>query len=225
MAYTLPPRVVFALVFAGSCAHPPPLAPAAATAPAPVDPRWACTQVMGVSVTGDWFGHGFEDGLDGERWQAITRKHAFVELWGDPASDLWALPPVSPCATRSNDPDRVLFTAVNWQYKTTDEWSGALTKVVETLRQKYPGLRRIELLTMLRGPGNQSCGDYRTVVQPYVDEAAARVAAARPDLVRVGPKVEATCDLFTKGGPHFTEPGMAGVARIYRTHYLDGGAR
>src|SRR5262249_13856041 len=53
---------------------------------------FTCTEVLGVSVTGDWFGAGFEDGIDGGRWQARSRTHAFVEQWADPNSDLWSLP-------------------------------------------------------------------------------------------------------------------------------------
>jgi len=189
--------------------------PASAAAPAAGD--FVCTEILGVSVTGDWFSAGFEDGLDGARWQARSRTHAFVEQWADPASDLWTLPPVSPCARRSEDPDRVLFTAVNWEYTTEAEWEKALEAVVATLRVKRPGARRIELLTMLRGPGNRTCGSAMTVVQPYVDEAIAAVAARHPGLVVAGPRVTLeTCTPFVKGGPHFTEAGKAAVAAAYR---------
>ena len=134
----------------------------ATTTPSP--DAFVCTQVMGVSVTGDWFGAGFEDGIDGGRWQALWRSHAFVDLWADPASDLWAMKPQSPCAQRSDNPDRVIFTGVNWEYKTREAWQEKLAAVVETIRTKYPGVRRIDLLTMLRGPDNRTCGSEMTVV-------------------------------------------------------------
>jgi hypothetical protein len=176
-----------------------------------------CTQIMGVSVTGDWFGAGFEDGIDGSRWQALWRSHAFVELWADPASDLWAEKPQSPCARRSDNPDRVIFTGVNWEYKTREAWQAKLSAVVDTIRVKYPGVKRIDLLTMLRGPGNRTCGSEMTVVAPYVDEAVAAVVAGAPGLVFGGPRTQAlSCDVFTKGGPHFTDAGTASVARLYR---------
>jgi hypothetical protein len=188
----------------------------AATAETHTD-AFVCTQIMGVSVTGDWFGAGFEEGIDGSRWQALWRSHAFVEQWADPASDLWAMKPQSPCAKRSDNPDRVIFTGVNWEYKTREAWQEKLAAVVATIRKKYPGVRRIDLLTMLRAPGNQSCGSEMTVVAPYVDAAVAAVVAASPGLVFAGPKVTIdTCDVFTKGGPHFTDAGMAAVARLYR---------
>src|SRR5205814_7748100 len=106
MAIRRAPWLVLSLL---ACAHRP---PAAEALPA----RFACTQVIGVSVTGDWFQAGFEQGIDGDRWQALSRSHAFIELWADPRSDLWSLPPQSPCATRAGDPDRVIFTGVTWEY-------------------------------------------------------------------------------------------------------------
>jgi hypothetical protein len=178
---------------------------------------YTCTEILGVSVTGDWFGAGFENGIDGDRWQVRWRPQAFLQLWADPASDLWALPARSACAERSDDPDRVIFTAVNWTYTTRADWEAKLEELVATLHAKRPGARRIELMTMLRAPGNQTCGSVMTVVAPYVDEAIAAVAARHPGLVAAAPKVElASCDPFTKGGPHYTDAGMAVVAAAYR---------
>jgi hypothetical protein len=117
---------------------------------------------------------------------------------------------------RSNDPDHVIFTGVNWQYKTQEEWQQKYVEVVETLKSKYPGLRRLDLLTMLRGPQNHSCGSTMTVVEPFIDAAVAAVVAKYPGLVFAAPKIEtSTCDIFTKGGPHFTPQGMATAAKIY----------
>jgi hypothetical protein len=185
--------------------------------PASTSKDYTCTEVLGVSVTGDWFGAGFENGIDGDRWQVRWRRQAFLQLWADPASDLWALPAQSACAKRSEDPDRVIFTAVNWTYTTGAEWQAKLEDLVTTLRAKRPGARRIELMTMLRAPGNETCGSVMTVVPPYVDEAIAAVASRHPGLVFPAPKVElATCEPFTKGGPHYTDAGMSVVAAAYR---------
>lgn len=206
----------FAVAAPGAAEH---LAEKAKTAFEPQD-RFACTEVIGVSVTGDWFGAGFEKGVDDKRWQGRTKTHAFVELWGDPSNEVWKTPVVSPCAEHGSNPDRVIFTAVNWEWKTADLWTAGITKAVETIKAKYPGVKRIEVITMLRAPGNKTCGDYRTVVEPYVDEAVARVSTAFPSLVRPGPKFEPpTCEVFTKGGPHFTKPGMEVVAKVYADHY------
>jgi len=200
------------------------LAAAAALAFLPVPAAaddFVCTEVLGVSVTGDWFGAGFEKGLDDGRWQVRWRSKAFVELWADPASDLWALPAQSPCTRRSDDPDRVIFTAVNWEWKTREEWESRLEAALATIRAKRPGARRIELMTMLRAPGNQTCGSVMTVVQPYVDEAIAAVVARHPGLVTAAPKVFLkTCEPFLNGGPHYTDAGMAVVADAYRSQLV-----
>lgn len=188
---------------------------------APKEAGFTCTEVLGVSVTGDWFGAGFEKLVDDGRWQSRSKHHAFIELWGDPKGDVWSLPLVSPCTKSSNAPDRVIFTGVNWQYKTVEEWTAAYTKAIDTIKAKYPAVKRIELLTMLRGPGNKSCGnDQMTVVAPVVDEAVAKMVAAHPKLVTAGPKLEApSCAVFTKGGPHFTPEGMQAVAKVYGSYY------
>jgi hypothetical protein len=192
----------------------------AAQAKEPPRSGYACTQVMGVSVTGDWFGNGFESGVDGAKWQAQTRKHAFVDLWADPRNEIWSEPVVSRCARGADAPDRIIFTGVNWEFKTADQWTEALTRVVEALKTRYPKVRRIELATMLRAPGNKSCGNPMTVVAPIVDEAVARVVTANGPLVTAAPRLEApSCAVFTKGGPHFTDAGMKEVAKVYAAHY------
>jgi hypothetical protein len=223
----LPTCVLLTLLLAmnGACAHRDPAPAGRAQAAAAAGNDYRCTQVIGVSVTGDWWNAGFEKGINGDRWQVLWRKQAFVDLWADPANELWQVPLQSPCTEGAGDPDRVIFTAVNWKFTGEQEWHAALAGAVATLQGKYPSVRRIELLTMLRAPGNQSCGDIKTVVQPYVDAAVAKVAAASGGLVVVAPKVYApSCDVFVKGGPHFTEAGMAVVADAYRSALVGVGA-
>lgn len=198
---------------------------AAVPAPARVADDFTCTQVMGVSVTGDWFNAGFENAVDSARWQVKWRKHAFIEFWADPANEIWSVPVQSPCARNADNPDRIIFTGVNWQQTAAPWWEHQFEQVIANLKAKYPGVRRIDLLTMLRAPGNQSCGNVMSVVQPFVDEAIAGVVSKHPGQVFAAPKVFAgSCEVFTKGGPHFTEAGMAQVAASYARHLPLGGA-
>jgi len=191
----------------------------------PARPVYTCTQVMGVSVVGEWYGGGFEDAVDDGRWQAITKLHAYIDLWSDPADPVWATEVTSPCVEGSGSPDRVLFLGCNWTYTTAAEWTTAFTAVVEDLRARYSNLRRVELLTMLRAPGNQLCGpasSAETIVQPFIDEAVEAVAAAYPGLVTAAPRFEApSCDVFLLGGPHFTPAGKAEVAKVYGDYYAN----
>jgi hypothetical protein len=192
----------------------------AAKAAKPGKPPFTCTEFLGVSVTGDWFAAGFEKKAPDDRYQARTRKSAFLELWGDPKSEIWAVPLVSPCGKKSAAPDRVVLTGVNWEWKTVDQWTEGFTKAVATIKGKYPKVKRIELLTMLRAPGNKGCGSPRTIVDPMIDDAIARVAAAEPKLVKVGPKVEVkSCEVFLKDSAHFTPEGFGAVAHLYASHY------
>ena len=185
---------------------------------------FVCNAMLGVSVTGDWFGAGFETGLNGDRWQLKWRSLGFVEQWADPANDIWAVPWISACTNGSNNPDRVIFTGVNWSYKTEAQWETALTSVVETLKGKYSALKEIDLMTMLRAPGNMLCPGATTpeqVVAPYIDQAVAAVVAKYPKLVRAVPPLYApNCDVFLPNSPHFATGKAAVVAQVIRDYYL-----
>ncbi|HVR19261.1 MAG TPA: hypothetical protein VMS65_06190 [Polyangiaceae bacterium] len=216
-----------ALCAAACHADPPPEAPSAAPATSALEDAGAsaasgyrCTAVLGLAVTSEWYRAGFENLVEDERWQAITKPHTFVENWADPDHAVWKELPQSPCAERWTDPDRVLFFAANYKYTSEAEWDRALDAVVRTLRTKYPGVRRIELLSMVRTPGNVSCGSEKGVVSPLIDAAIARASAHSSELVAAGPRFEVkSCDDLEKGGPHFTKAGGATVASLVAEHY------
>jgi hypothetical protein len=170
--------------------------------------------VIGLTITAEWYGAGFEQLVDDARFQARTRAHTFVDQWADPQHEAWAEPLISGCAERAQSPDRVVLFAANWKLTSEEEWTKVLSAFVTTAKQRYPELRRLELHTVLRGPHNQSCGDPKSVVAPMIDDAIARVAQTEPSWVFAGPRLEATdCSVFEKGGPHFTEEGRKLVAR------------
>ncbi len=206
------------------CSATKPVEPVAAPKPTVSAPKpqpessarhgFRCNLLLGVAVTSEWFGAGFERIVDDQRWEAITKPHTSLEQWGDPQNSVWSLAPSSPCTVDSSAPDRVLFTAMNWEYTSEREWETGLDQVVHAIRTRFPSVRRIELLSMIRAPGNVSCGNAMSVVAPFVDEAISAVAAKSPDQVRVGPRLEApSCELFKDGGPHFTESGRELIAR------------
>jgi hypothetical protein len=184
---------------------------------------YQCNLVMGVSVTYDWFTSGFEAGVDNNRWEAMAPSQAlvsFIQMWNDPSNQLWSMAKVSPCTQHPDAPDRVIFTGVNWDYKTAAEWVTQLEKMVSTLQAKFPAVKEIDLMTMLRAPNNVSCGSTETVVQPFIDEASATVAGKHPGLVEIAPKFYApNCNVFTGGGPHFTDQGKQTIAKVYSDYY------
>jgi len=207
---------------AGSQSEIPPPAtasPAVAAGTTP-DQGYRCTLVLGLAVTSEWYRAGFESLVEDDRWEAITKPHTFVEHWADPENAVWRELPQSPCAERWKDPDRVLFFAANFKFTAQAEWDKALGDVVVVLRQKYPGARRIELLSMVRAPQNNSCGSEKGVVNPIIDVSISATSARYPELVVAGPRFEArSCDDLEKGGPHFTKAGGAAVAKLIADHY------
>ena len=188
--------------------------------------RFACNAMLGVSVTGDWYTAGFETGLNGDKWQLKWRTQTFVEQWADPKNDIWSQAFVSGCTNGSSNPDRVIFTGVNWTFTTAAQWETQLTAVVENLKTKYSALKEIELMTMLRAPGNQLCGNtevaatHEQVVAPFVDQAIQAVVAKYPTLVRAAPAFYAPdCAVFLPDSPHFADGKAAVVAKVMRDYY------
>jgi len=78
------------------------------------------------------------------------------------------VPRTSPCAMNADDPDRVIFTPVNWDYTSAAQWVPQLEAALATIQMKFPHLKEIDLMTMLRSPGNKSCGSSESVVQPFL---------------------------------------------------------
>ena len=187
---------------------------------------YSCNLVLGVSITRDWFLGGFENYIDDAKWEAMAPEGtgmSFVELWADPKGTTWSFPKLSPCATNPTQPERVIFTGVNWSYTTAEQWVTALEGVVATVQEKFPSVLEIDLMTMLRAPNNMTgpgCTSTEDVVQPFIDAAIQTVAANHPQIVRTAPKFYVpSCDVFTGGGPHLTDAGKASAAKIYGDYY------
>jgi len=180
---------------------------------------FVCNQLTGGKLTEEWFIAGFEKVVDNSRWQVKWREDAYVEVWADAQSSFWTAQVDSTCANGSNAPDRLVFGTVSFKYKTQAEWRTGITQAMNNFKAKWPSVRRIDLVTQIRGPKNQLCptapiAGETIAVPPEQDAAMADVAAAFPGFVFVGPKVEAhSCSDFQGGGPHLTAAGnMANVS-------------
>jgi hypothetical protein len=92
-------------------------------------------------------------------------------------------------------------------------------------KAKYPKLKRVDLLTMPRAPGNQTCfegSSTQVVVERFIDEAISNVVAAYPGFVFAAPKFYApNCDVFSFGGPHFSTEGLDVIAKLYSDCYAN----
>jgi len=179
---------------------------------------FVCNQVTGGKLTYEWFAAGFENVVDDRRWQAKWREDAYVEEWADAQSSFWSAQVDSACASSTTAPDRLVFGTVSFKFKTQAEWRTNITAAINNFKARWPTVRRIDLVTQIRGPNNMLCPTPPTAgetiaVPPEQDAAMAEVAAAFPGFVFVGPKVVAhSCSEFQGGGPHLTTAGnMANV--------------
>jgi hypothetical protein len=102
---------------------------------------------------------------------------------------------------------------------TQPQWVTQVTGAINTLKSKYSALKRIDLMTVIRGPNNMLCptapaAGETIVIPPELDGALAAAAAQFPNFVFVAPKFEApNCAAFSGGGPHLTTAGNTAVAK------------
>ena len=188
--------------------------------------------MIGLTLTREWYQAGFEQapGIADDRWQLKARQSGYITEWSNPNSDFWNQPPQSPCANGSASPDHVVLTVLSWRppcCATQAEWEAQVGRAVATLQSKYASLKRVDLMTVIRGPRNQGCplppatDEYIAMPQEF-DAALAGVAAKFPGLVFVGPKVEAPrCESFVGGGPHLTKDGNAEVAKAIAAYFVN----
>jgi hypothetical protein len=207
--------------------------------------NFACSQVLGLLTTNEWYSQGFEtDGVDGTKWQLKYHHYGYVGVWADPNSVFWSdmgdsfdlakgSPIQSPCAASSAAPDRLVFAALDWEMATEDAWVTALEAALVTFKAKYPSLRWVDLMTMIRCPGNMKCNPNASYgpganmsaprqdcyVPPFEDSAIAKVAAAHPDFVGVGPKTEALACRMPIDGAHLSPESNQHAAQEISTYY------
>jgi len=182
---------------------------------------FVCTELIALWVASQWW-DSFEKGVDGTKWEFMFQHHGYLEMFADPASPYWNNAVSSKCTTGGATPDRVVFLPFSLSLMTLDEWTTNLTKVVATIKGKFPGVQRIELMTTLRSPGNMPCSndnDPNVVVPAYVDQAIQTVADASAGLVTVGPKIELPSCSWWAGGTDLTGAGNTGAGQLLATYY------
>jgi hypothetical protein len=184
---------------------------------------FVCTELVGLWVASQWW-PTFEKGVDGDHWEFMFQHHGYLELFADPTSPYWNNAVSSKCTAGAATPDRVVFLPFSLTLDTMDEWMTNLTQVVQTIKGKFPGVKRIELMTTLRAPGNMLCANDSypfTLVAPYVDDAIQEVADNSGGLVTVGPKIEVgSCDWWAgEGTDDLTGAGDTGAGQLLAAYY------
>jgi hypothetical protein len=210
--------------------------------------NFTCTQVIGAMITGEWFNGGnFEDKLealggDPDKWELKNEHYGTIEKWVDPsegpaANDhlYWGHAVSSACAASSNNPDRVIFTAISWELTTEQQWTTALQTVVQNIKAKYSNIRSIELTSQIRCPNNMMCNPNAVqgpgsdaqaskqdcYVWPAQDAAMAAVAAADPIVSVTPPFAAKTCRPEGIDGAHLggaNDGAAQAVAEYYAEH-------
>jgi hypothetical protein len=172
---------------------------------------FTCTLLAGLLLTRDWFLAGFEnDGVDGTTWEGMFPHYGYIDIWAQdpPAGFAWTAPISSACTNNALNPDRVLFTAWSWELAYMEDiYVADVLQDIMEFKKNFPNIKRFELSTIVRCPGNEMCNPNATVppiagitdhnaagqdcyVAPSQDDALAKVAAMFPDWAFVAPKFE-----------------------------------
>jgi hypothetical protein len=184
---------------------------------------YVCTLILGILTTNEWFG-GFEKVVDNARWELKFQDSAHIEKWADPANAVWSLPITSPCAKNADTPDRIVFMGVNYDYATVELFLPKYVAVLNNIKSKYPTVKRMDVMTYTRGPGNSECvGANRSndsYIKPAQDQAISMFAAMYPDFVFPAPKWEVpSCSDFTLC-PHLTGAANAVLSQTIGAYFL-----
>ena len=160
--------------------------------------------------------------VDNAKWELVRVHSGFVDKWAEPNNGFWNTNPTSACAGGAK-PDRIIFVGLKFEWTSEELWTTALTGVVKNLKDKFPGVKSIELATYVRAPGNKPCPQgppYRSTIHASQDAAIAKVVATDPVLLKASPKFEApACSDFTGNPPHFSAGGGKKVAAILGQYY------
>jgi hypothetical protein len=208
-------------------ASAPPDAGPSAPAPTGAGGPFTCSLVIGIQATGDWFNGGFEKIVDNDRWQLMAVHSGFIDYWADPKDKIWGSKPSSPCAKNSDNPDRVILTALSlhWEKATVEQWVAHLSAAVKNFKAKYSNLKNLELATFVRSPGDRPCplGDtFRVYDMVEQDQAYEMTAALFPGLVTVAPKVHVdSCADYAGHPPHLPSGPAARAAMKMGAIYKD----
>ena len=186
---------------------------------------YTCNTVLGIDSTSEWYTGGFETYVTDSKWQLIYNHPGYVEDWESPTDAVYSKAPTSPCTANSDNPDRVIlnvFADTSGSLTTSAAMVTGLSKAVDTIKSKYSRLKRLDLLTMSRGPNDQQCfSSSNTIVASYVDDAIAKVVTAYPGLVVASPKFYVTncSDFDSSNPPHLSTAGKTNMAKVYGDYY------
>ncbi|HVZ87624.1 MAG TPA: hypothetical protein VHG72_11690, partial [Polyangia bacterium] len=193
---------------------------------------FTCNLVIGNSTTQQWFDGGFltYPGIDATHWEMFFVAHHYIDAWADPNDSGWTTPldMGRACARDATDPDRVIFIVTYAPpYPPESLYETDIASIVRNIEAKYAGVKRIEIMTLVRSPGNvaTACSSTANNEQaiPAAEDQAIAAVAANPSfagLVFAAPPFYIPkCLDFITDKPQYTTAGAADVAQVYGAYY------
>lgn len=190
---------------------------------------YECTQVIGFSQTNNWYGPNgrhFEraPGIDGDRWQLLWHSGAGVENWADPTYEGYdtsvpATKLVSPCTSRSTNPDRIVLTLSSNTLNadsSAQEWADEITAAITTIRSIYQP-KRIVLQPVVGGTATLLCDTRASENHPRVTEGIELATTTRR--VRGPYPLVEDCAWFSDGKGHLAPSARPAVAEAIAACY------
>ena len=132
------------------------------------------------------------------------------------------------CAKGSTTPDRVIFIVTySPPYPPEATYETDTTEIVNNIEAKYAGVKRVEIMTLVRSPGNveTACSSKANNEQsiPAAEDQGIAAVAANPafaGLVFVSPPFYVTsCSDFVTDAPQYTTAGATDIANVYAAYY------
>ncbi len=189
---------------------------------------FACTLFVGNSTTQQFFDGGFLDypGIDASKWELLWKADHYIDLWANPMDDAWNTPldQGHACAASATMPDRVIFIVTRWPPEPESYYTTNLTSIVKIIQGKYPTVKRIDLVTLIRAPGNKGCDGTQSeqTIPLAEDQGVSATVAAFPGLVfSVPPQYVPQCaDFVSATAPQYSPtPGAGDVAKVYGQYF------
>jgi hypothetical protein len=187
--------------------------------------EFTCTQVIGFSQTRQWFlgVPDFEDIVGSDGWQLLWESSAGVDRWADPDYRGWSNAVDSPCASRADDPDRVLLTISMDEFQDdASVWESQIEAAIATIRDKFDNLQQIVLQPVIGGPNHDLSlhgGDpvRASSNHPVIDAAIADVVGG--DVVAGASPEVRTCDDYADAIGHLEGDARSPISQLIAAFY------
>lgn len=156
--------------------------------------------------------------------------HHYIDSWANSDDSAWTTPLDigHACAKDATTPDRVIFIVTYAPpYPPESTYQTDTTSIVQNIEAKYPTVKRIEIMTLVRSPGNvatacSSAANNEQSIPAAEDQGIAAVAADRAfaGLVFADPPLYVpSCSDFVTDKPQYTTAGAADIAKVYGAYY------